>query len=429
MHTYKARKLPLVTRSALGLSAGLGLSLTLAGCLPSAPKEATPPPTTPTVDDPTNLSAKQLFNAEVLPLLTATCGACHSREVGVGPGFLHSASTDPAVYDPYPVVVGWNGFIGTDPELSSLITKGQHEGPALTMSQYDSVLRWLKKEKSERDAVTVIPFKPQLPPQAIIISASKTSPQYNYFDLSKLDSGFNGAIIRFVATTLNANGSGLELSDLRMINTKPGAPVMGDQRSIHYKSPLFVMWRVSVPYPDPGNSFDGYDRTVALNQNDPSSTGVALGPGILVLDQYQPGYAISIVFDTIELVKPVAGANPCTATQNTYFKNNIAYHYLGATTAGSPVTCAKAGACHNSVARAAEIDISPAAAGASNLDSLCEQFKFYNQLGIIARNTDPNQTAGHAYKFNATECTNLTPPEPGCFANFKAALDTWRATQ
>lgn len=428
MHTYTARKLPL--GRAVGLSAGLSLSLTLsAGCLPSGPKESetTPPPKT--VDDPSNLSAKQLFNAEVLPLLTATCGACHAREVGVGPGFLRSSSTDPTIYDPYPVVVGWNGFIASDPELSALITKGQHEGPALTMSQYDSVLKWLKKEKSERDAVNVIPFKPQLPPQAIILSASKASPQYNYFDLSKLNSGFNGAVIRFVATTLNANGSGLELSDLRLINTKPGPPVMGDQRSIHYTSPLFVLWRVSVPYPDPGTSFEGYDRTVALNQNDPSATGVALGPGILVLDQYQPGYAISIVFNVIELVKPVAGANPCTTTQNTFFKNNIAYKYLGATMAGNPVTCAKAGACHNSTARAAEIDISPAAAMATNLDSLCEQFKFYNSLDIIKRNTDPNQNAGHAYKWTAAECGNITPPDAGCFNTFSGLLDQWRMTQ
>jgi len=425
MHIEIARSWYRKLGGAFGLSAGLGLTLSLSsGCLPTAPKEVEGPPAPPTVDNPSNLSAKQLFNAEVLPLLTSTCGACHSREVGVGPGFLRSASTDPAIYDPYPIVTGWNGFIASDPELSSLLTKGQHEGPALTMSQYDSVLAWLKKEKAERDAVTVIPFKPQLPPQTLIISTTEE----NTFDLSKLDSGFNGAIIKFKATTLNANGSGLELRDLRLINTKPGVPVMGDQRSIHYRSPLFVLWRVSVPYPDPGNSFDGLDRTVALNQNDAGITGAALGPGILVLDQYQPGYAISIVFDTIELVKPVAGANPCSAGQNTYFKNNIAYHYLGATMAGNPVSCAKAGACHNSTARAAEIDISPAAAMAANLDTLCEQFKFYNQLGIIARNTDPNQNAGHAYKWTATECNNLTPPEPNCFANFSSRLDTWRNT-
>jgi len=423
----KARSIDL--KSSIGLTAGLGLTLSLAaGCLPSGPDTMDAAAAPPTVDVPTNLSAKQLFNTKVLPLLTATCGACHSRSVGVGPGFLASVSSDPTVYDPYPIVVGWNGFIVSDPVLSQLLTKGQHEGPALTMDQSTAVLTWLDKEKAERDAVTVIPFKPQLPPQAITLSASKASPQYNYFDLSKLDTGFNGATIRFVATTLNANGTGLELSDLRLINTKPGAPVAGDQRSIHYKSPLFVLWRGGLPYPDPGNSFDSYDRTITLNQNDPSTTGVAMGPGLLVLDQYQPGYSISIVFDTIELVKPVSGSNPCSTAQSDYFKNNIAYHYLGATSGGSAVTCAKAGACHNSQNRAAEIDMGPAAAMASNLDLLCEQLKFYNSLGIIARNTDPNQTANHVYKWYTSDCNLLTPAEPGCFANFSSKLDSWKNT-
>ena len=66
----------------------------------------------------------------------------------------------------------------------------------------------------------------------------------------------------------------------------------------------------------------------------------------------------------------------------------------------------------------------------TDIMALCEQMKFYNGLGIIARNTDPNQNAGHAYKWTTAECNNLTPPEgAGCFSTFSSKLDTWRNTQ
>lgn len=408
------------------LSAGL-----LAGCLPDAPKAPTPPKMEETVSIEGSLSARQMFDTQVKPLLQSTCGACHSLEVGVGPGFMRSATPAPD-YDPYPIITTWNNFIVTEPELSALLTKGQHEGPAMTMSQYDTTLAWLKKEKRERDSVTVTPFSLQLPPFSITMSPSKASPIYNKIPLDKIDSAFVGAYIQFVALPLNSTtGTGLEISDLRFFNRKPGASA-NEQRSIFFKNPLFVLWRAGVPYPDPAQSFYGFERTIKLNQDDVGSpgSGVLIIPGIVVLDQYRSGYSLSIVFDKIELVKPVLGGDPCTAGQLSYFTNNVA-RYLGAKTGMTAASCAQA-TCHDTTSKVAEIDMSPTLMTGANLGPLCEQLKFYNNLGVIAKNTDPNGGASHPFKWTTANnrCGVLSsPPENPCFDNFKTKLDTWKATQ
>lgn len=411
-----------------GLSvAALGL---LSGCLPDAPRAPTPPAMEETVASTDALTARQMFDKQVKPLLSSTCGACHSLEVGVGPGFLRSALPQPD-YDPYPIITNWANFIVTEPELSALLTKGQHEGPPMTMSQYDTTLTWLKKEKTERDAVTVTPFQQQIPPFSITMTTG-TTPVYNQIQLDKIDPAYVGAYLQFIAKPLNATtGTGLEISDLRFFNRKPGATA-NEQRSIHFKNPLFVLWRAGVPYPDPAQSFYGFERTIKLNQDDVGQVGkgVLIIPGILVLDQYRAGYALSVVFDLIELVKPVLGGDPCTAGQLSYFSATFP-RYIGAKTGMTASSCAQA-TCHDSVTRIAEIDMSPMLTTGSDLSTLCEQLKFYNSLGVIVRNTDPNGTVGHPFKWTiaSDRCGVLTAPaENPCFDNFKSKLDTWKTTQ
>jgi hypothetical protein len=411
-----------------GLSvAALGL---LSGCLPDAPRAPAAPAMQETVESTGALTARQMFDKNVKPLLGSTCGACHSLEVGVGPGFLRSALPAPD-NDPYPIITAWSNFIVPEPELSALLTKGQHEGPAMTMSQYDTTLAWLQQEKRERDAVTVTPFRQQIPPFTITMTTGAT-PVYNTINLDKIDTAFVGAYIRFVAKPLNATtGTGLEISDLRFFNRKPGAAT-SEQRSIHFKNPLFVLWRAGVPYPDPAQSFYGFERTIKLNQDDVGSpgNGVLIIPGILVLDQYRAGYALSIIFDLIELVKPVVGGDPCTAGQLTYFTATFP-RYFGAKTGMTATSCARA-TCHDATTKIAEIDMSPTLTVGSNMNQLCEQLKFYNNLGVIARNTDPASSASHPFKWTTANdrCGVLSSPmENPCFDTFKSKLDTWKTTQ
>lgn len=423
-------------RVALALASLTGGSLSVAalsllgGCLPDAPRATTQPAMDETVTVAGSLSARQMFDKQVKPLLSSTCAICHNLESGgIGPGFLRSAVAAPD-YDPYPIITTWSNFIVGEPELSALLTKGQHEGPAMTMSQYDTTLAWLRQEKRERDAVTVTPFKQQLPPFTITMTESGKPVVPNKIDLDKIDKAFEGAYIQFVARPLNSTtGTGLEISDLRFFNRKPGAAA-NEQRSIQFKNPLFVLWRAGIPYPDPAQSFYGFERTIKLNQDDASSpgNGVLIIPGILVLDQYRAGYSLSVVFDLIELVKPVLGGDPCTPGQLTYFTNTFP-RYLGAKTGMTATSCARS-TCHDATTKIGEIDMSPMLTAASS-PGLCEQIKFYNNLGVIARNTDPNGPSSHPFKWTtaADRCGVISPAENPCFDSFKSKLDTWKATQ
>jgi hypothetical protein len=392
------------------------------GCLPGAPNEnMTVADMSATIDAPPNLTAEQMFNQDVLPLLTPTCGACHSLVSGIGPGFLASASSNPNIYDPYPTIIAWPNFIVTNPELSLLITKGQHEGPAMTESQYNETLAWLQLVNQENAASAVTPFAPQVPPFSLVFTTNMAMPQYNVVQLSQIDPSLVGAYIRFIATTLNSDGSGLEISDLRLINVVPN-PQPNQQRSIEFNSPLFVLWRNGVPFPDPANSFQGTDDTVALNQNDPGATGVLIIPGVLFLDEYQPGYSLSIVFSSIAVVPPVIGSNPCTTNQMNYLTTNIV-PYLAAAS-----SCTQAGKCHNATNMEAGLNLSPVTMTGADLTSICEQLWFYNGLGTIAQNTDPNSTLTHPFKWDAPDCMANGFPTT-CFTTFSGFLTTWQTIQ
>ena len=302
-----------------GLAAlGLALALSTAtGCLPQAPAPAPAPDlalppvldmTSPdqangTITDTVRLSAREIFDTLVLPSLSPTCGGCHNRDAGVGPGFLRSAST--TKYDPYPITVAWTNFVVEDPQLSQLLRKGQHEGPPLNLDQADIVLRWLTQEKAERDATTVVPFKPQVKPFTPVISAGRNMAPYNTVDLGQINRVFAGAYLRFSAVPISARG-GLEISDLRLFNVKPGA-MAGEQRTIRMRHPLFVVWSNNIASPDPVDNFAGSDRTVSLNQNDSGAMGVLIVPGLFTLNGYRSGNALSVVFDELSLVPAAAG--------------------------------------------------------------------------------------------------------------------------
>lgn len=83
--------------------------------------------------------ARAMFEAEVEPLIDAYCARCHADPV-VAPVFV-----DPV--DTYAVVMAYPGLvIPGQPDRSSLITKGEHNGPAWTPSQEQIVREWIQAE-------------------------------------------------------------------------------------------------------------------------------------------------------------------------------------------------------------------------------------------------------------------------------------------
>lgn len=410
-------------------SAMLGLGLLGSGCLSSAPpppplQEAPPDLAQPPLDAPVHLSARTIFDTQVLPLVLPSCGGCHKVQGGTGPAFL--ASISPTNYDPYLITSTWPGFISTSPELSALLTKGQHEGPAFTLDQYATVLSWLTQEAAERAASTVKVFNPAVTPFYPDTTGGNTT-----VSLGQISSQFTGAYISFRATPISAS-RGIELTNLRFYNVRPGA-VTGDQRAIHFQRPLFVVWQGTTAMPDPVDSFSSTDLTVPL-EIPPGTTqpvGQLITPGILTLTGYVPGNALSISFDLMQLVPPAAGSNPCKPAGLTAFYNQVR-PYLAA--GGS---CTMGGtACHAASGKAGGIDMSPVALPVNDpkLIALCETLKFYNSVGTILNNTDPNGMYSHPYKWwtntagRPNNCMVNGFPDT-CFADFMGQLTAWKAAE
>lgn len=403
----------------LGAGAGLGL---LQACLPEAPKPPGQNSATPDMamkDQLTVgkvLTARETFTQKVVPLLIPSCAACHRTEGGIGPAFLASGS--PTAYDPYPVTSKWNGFIGDNPELSVLLKKGEHEGPALTFDQYDAVLEWLKREKEERAATTLVTFKQQVKPFIPVTTGADTIVDLEVLDTVK----FKGAYIKFRATPLVVSGvtRGLEINNLRFYNVKPGSTA-GEQRTLHVKRPLFVVWQGQVAAPDPVDSFNSTDLTLTL---DTSATppGYLITPGLLTLSDYRQGNAISIVFDELRSVPPAQGSNPCKPNGYAYFKANVV-PYLNKVT-----TCVNPGLCHAD-ASSGGINMLPlTGTDDTKIGPICEILKYYNSINVVRENTDPNPQYAHPFKFSGTNCMTAGFPST-CFTDFSTRLDTWKTNE
>src|SRR5262245_21984282 len=102
------------------------------------------------------------FNAHLAPLLSSSCGACHSKQGGVGPGFLEPKP------DMLTTMLSYPGMIGATPEVSRIYAKGLHEGPALSDAQKPIVADWIVEYNANKPAggdggvqkPIITPFKP-----------------------------------------------------------------------------------------------------------------------------------------------------------------------------------------------------------------------------------------------------------------------------
>lgn len=402
------------------LGAGLGTTL-LPACLPEPPKPpsqsmAAPDMAVPPLTLDQQLSARDTFSKKLVPLLLPTCGACHRTEGGIGPAFLASGSM--TTYDPYAVTSKWNGFIVDNPDLSLLLRKGEHEGPALGLDQYSVAQEWLKLEKAERDSLTSTPFKAQVKPFPPDTSGGLTK-----VPLVVIDPAFVDAYVSFKATPLIQGGvtRGLEISQLKLFNVKTGAKA-GDQRTLHVKRPLFIVWQGQLATPDPVDSFNATDLTIPLDTAT-TPTGFSITPGLLTLSEYRQGNALSISFDDLRLVPPTPGSNPCKTAGYTYFKANV-MPYLNKTT-----SCVNNGLCHNSNAQSGGINMGPlTGADETQLMNTCEILKYYNSNNVLRDNTNPGDDFNHPFKWTSGNCTTAGFAT-GCFTDYSNKLDLWKQNE
>ena len=94
------------------------------------------------------LDTTAMFNAEIAPMMTASCGVCHAA---AGP------TNAPVFMAPTPDiltnVLAFGGLIGDVPEDSMLYTKGNHEGPAFTPTQLVTLHDWIVAYNASKTAV------------------------------------------------------------------------------------------------------------------------------------------------------------------------------------------------------------------------------------------------------------------------------------
>ncbi len=131
-----------------------------AGCSLAAPPDPVDPNTAPPATDPlAGATARQLFDANVAPALSSACASCHAGtpppSTTPGPNFLGTGALQ---Y--YSKLVANPLFVNAVPDESELLTKGLHEGPALTTLQATNIEAWLTQEVVERGAGLVAPPPP-----------------------------------------------------------------------------------------------------------------------------------------------------------------------------------------------------------------------------------------------------------------------------
>jgi hypothetical protein len=90
-------------------------------------------------------TAREIFENELHPTITGTCGNCHGTAGQSAPQFL---AADAAAA--YTAITNYTPTMIAIPENSNFILHGKHTGPALTPEQDGIARKWLTKEADER---------------------------------------------------------------------------------------------------------------------------------------------------------------------------------------------------------------------------------------------------------------------------------------
>ncbi|MFS8071836.1 MAG: hypothetical protein ACMG6S_36155 [Byssovorax sp.] len=338
---------------------------------------------------------KELFAALEADLYKA-CGSCHDAGGIADTPFL-------AGPDIYATIVSWPGLVVKDAKESTLLTYPvagpQHTYKKLDSAMYKDTLypaveAWLVEEG--KNIVTTSATKDAgkyIPPFAPIIG-------FNAVYIDALGAEYTGMALTFTAVLLGDHV--IELDDLQV---HPTAAL-----GVHLVHPLFSVYPIGKePDPDPVDSLSNIDQSFEAGQ------AGTLGPGTLILTNWQLGAKLAVAFQSIESIslpvtdggadggitggcKDVAsfGANAAAllkqSCQNCHGGNNP--QAKGALDMSS-LASDEAAACSQVKNR-----VSPANVGSS-------------QLFIT---TDPGGNAAHPFKFGGNDAN---------FNAFKQSVSKW----
>jgi len=322
-------------------------------------------------------AAIKAFGDDVLPILQASCVACH----GTMPN-IDFMVADPDIRTR---MLDWPGLVNlAKPADSKILTKGAHDGPALLPEQATAILSWIDLERiaagGEDTTVELDPFKPVV--------------GLNMVDLGPI--GLTGSSITFRLEPLPV---GMYLSELMLHAGSGGA------RLVH---PLFVVWAEGAPQPDP------VDRFADLELAIPEGQSAMLGGGTAVLVDVPPDAMLSIHFQVAEASADGGGGGGggggCKAVE-------------AFTAAAQPALAQSCVSCHGggntSATSATDMtrmnDLTPEGQAAA-----CAQILSRVNLadppnsGIFVA-PDPASGTGHDFKF----------PSADAFNAFRASLTQW----
>lgn len=204
---------------------------------------------------------RQLFEA-LFPTLAATCGGgCHQAGLGGAPLWLGPP-------DPYQSAVKYPGIVVTDPGASIIVTKGRHEGPALVDPLLTQVTQWLTVEA----AALPVTMLPSSAPFAVMAGSN---------DIDCSAAGVPGMHITFGAV---ATGNLLTLSNVTVVTPSTSG--------VHITYPIFAI------LPQGGVEIDDSSLS-AVDQTVGAGTSAPLGPGTLILTEWQSNAKMKIEFTSI----------------------------------------------------------------------------------------------------------------------------------
>jgi hypothetical protein len=226
---------------------------------------------------PEEALAKTRWLKDAEPVFKAKCFMCHD-------GSMATATPTP---DPYLAGMGDLGIRDTaiayvpqlvnlgSPKSSRVLSKGSHEGPALTAQEASAILGWIESERDARPPAAVV----ETMPVTMQGSGATTIP---------LDSlGYAAASISFTAMALQSD------TYVTGITVTPGAD------GLYLEHPLFVSNPAGgEPIPDPQDCY--YSTTIDVMAGSNATIGTAttftgfnisdpLTIRFDVLDKYRPG--------------------------------------------------------------------------------------------------------------------------------------------
>jgi len=169
-------------------------------------------------------------------------------------------------------------FLTAKPEESSLLTKGSHQGPALSAEQQAKVRGWLENEAATRGSMAMTtPITPSMP--------------VRLGDYNMNLKGLVGDPLARISFSLTQTGSSYSLKNLTL--------VAGPSAGVQIKHPRLLILTSAGATPEPNDAFSTLDLTAPLG------TGKTLGSGNLLLaSNLSLAARIAFVFASIALVPP-----------------------------------------------------------------------------------------------------------------------------